>query len=109
MASGETPATTGIVSIEPGDGGRTLVRLRVKHLAPPSRFAPAAAVYVVWVHAQGAGIENAGTLKVDDHREGTLDFVTAHRVFRVVVTPETQGTVPVPSQSAVFSADVVAR
>lgn len=109
MASGETPAAVGIVSIEAGEDDRTVVRLRVKHLAPPSRLVPPAAVYVVWVHAQGAGIENAGTLKVDENREGTLDFVTAHRVFRVVVTPETQRTVPVPSHSAVFSADVDAR
>jgi len=105
-ASGETPAAQGSVATETGDNGNTVVHVRVKHLAPPERIAPGATTYVVWVQAIGNSVQSVGALNVDDDLAGKLDFVTPHRVFRVVITPETQATVASPSHRAVFTADV---
>jgi hypothetical protein len=105
-ASGETPAAQGTVSTESGDNGNTVVHVRVKHLAPASRVAPGATTYVVWLQVLGDSVHAVGALNVNDDLEGELDFVTPHRVFRVVVTPEIQATVVAPSHPAVFTADV---
>jgi hypothetical protein len=109
VASGETPAADGTVSTEKDDNDNTIVEVRVEHLAPPSRLASGATTYVVWVEAEGVGVHGVGALKVDRDLTGKLDFVTTHRVFRVVVTPEARATVAAPSHRAVFTADVDAR
>jgi hypothetical protein len=108
-ASGETPAAEGKVSTGKGDNDNTAVRVEVKHLAPPSRVAPGAMIYVVWVQPLGQSIQNVGALKLNDDLVGRLDFVTPHKTFRVVVTPETQATLETPSHHAVFTADVNER
>ena len=105
-ASGETPAAEGKVTTGEGANDNTTVRVEVKHLAPPSRVAPGATTYVVWIQALGQAIQNVGALKLNDDLTGRLDFVTPHKIFRVVVTPESQATLPTPSHRAVFTADV---
>lgn len=109
VASAETPAAEGTVSFEKGENDNTSVEVRVKHLAPPSRLAPDATVYVVWVEAEGVSVQAVGALKLDENLVGRLNFVTVQRVFRVVVTPEASRTVPAPSHRAVFTSDVDAR
>lgn len=108
-ASLETPAAQGMVSTSPGENDNLVVRVTVKHLAPPYRLVSGATTYVVWVDAPGLDPQNVGALKVDDDLEGRLEFVTPHRVFRVIVTPEAQATTGTPSQRAVFTADVNER
>ena len=108
-ASGETPAAEGKVTTGEGDNDNTLVRVEVKHLAPPSRVAPDTTTYVVWVQALGQSIQNAGALKLNDDLVGRIDFVTPHKVFRVVITPEAQATLATPSHRAVFTTDVNVR
>jgi hypothetical protein len=76
-------------------------------LTPPSSLD--ATAYVVWLDAPGVLIQNVGALKLDDDREGRLEFVTRLRVFRVVVTPEAQATAATPSRRAVFTAEVNER
>jgi hypothetical protein len=109
VASGQTPAAHGEIAFERGDNDNTEVEVRVKHLAPPRRLAPDATTYVVWVVAEGIGVQSVGALELDDELVGRLNFVTPHRVFRVVVTPEASRTVSAPSHRAVFTADVDAR
>jgi hypothetical protein len=58
------------------------------------------------VQALGQSIQSMGALKLNDDLVGRLDFVTPHKVFRVVITPETQATLSTPSHHAVFTADV---
>ncbi|HVR18497.1 MAG TPA: hypothetical protein VMS65_02335, partial [Polyangiaceae bacterium] len=60
VASGETPAAEGKVTTDEGDNGNTAARVEVKHLAPPSRVAPDATTYVVWIHPLGQSIQNVG-------------------------------------------------
>jgi hypothetical protein len=105
-ASLETPEADGMVSTELDENGNLMVGVTMEHLAPPSRLAPSATAYVVWLDAPGVFIQNVGALKLDGDRNGTLEFVTRLRVFRVVVTPEAHATVSTPYQRAVFTADV---
>ncbi len=108
-ASLETPAAEGMVSTRRGENDNIVVRVTVKHLAPPSRLASGAETYVVWMDAPGLEPQNVGALKVDDDLEGMLEFVTPHRVFRVIVTPEAHATVGTPTHHAVFTADINER
>lgn len=105
-ASGEVPAAQGKVSTEIGENGNRRVHVEVKHLAPPNRVVPAATTYVVWIQVPGVTTQNVGALKVDDDLAGSLEFVTAHKTFRVVITPEADATLATPSNRAVFTAKV---
>ena len=109
VASGATPAAEGKVTTDEGDNGNTAARVEVKHLAPPSRVAPDATTYVVWIHPLGQSIQNVGALELSKDLVGRLDFVTSHKTFRVIVTPEAQSTLSTPSHRAVFTADVIAE
>jgi hypothetical protein len=86
-----------------------LVRVRVNHLAPPSRLASDAMVYVVWIQPADAAIQNVGALVIDEDLEGELDFVTPHQIFRLTITPERAPTLASPNNRPVFSSSVDGR
>ncbi len=100
------PAGQGTVKATAGDNGNTNVAVRVKHLAPPSKIAADAAIYVVWLQPRNGDRQNIGALKLNDNLEGSLDTVTPHRRFQVTVTPEAGGQVSQPTHEPVFTSDV---
>jgi len=108
-ASGRTPAAEGTVSAEKGDNGNTVARVRVKHLAPPSRLASDATTYVVWLKAGHDPIRNMGALTIDEDLTGEVEFMTPHEIFRVTVTPESTPTITAPIHAPVFSTNVDSR
>ena len=102
----EVPASQGTVKATVGENDNTKVSIRVKHLAPPSKIAPDATVYVVWLQARNAARQNIGALMLNNNLEGSLDTVTPHRRFLITVTPEPGGRVSEPTHEPVFTADV---
>ncbi|MBL9036869.1 MAG: hypothetical protein JNG84_00010 [Archangium sp.] len=92
-----------------GANGNTAVQVAVMRLAAPARIAPDASVYVVWVVPQNGEPQNVGALRVNSNLEGTLDTVTPHRAFRLLVTPEPSATGDKPTHDPVFTADIAAR
>jgi hypothetical protein len=107
MRSGAgVPASEGTVSATAGDNGNTNVTIRVKHLAPPSKLAPDATIYVVWIQPQNGDVQNAGGMALNDNLEGSLAAVTPHRQFLLIVTPEVNGQVAQPTNEPVFTAEV---
>lgn len=107
MRSGAgVPASEGTVSATSESNGNTKVAVRVKHLAPPSKVAADATVYVVWVQPRNARPQNVGALTLNDNLEGSLDTTTPHHQFRLTVTPEPSGQVDLPTHEAVFTSNV---
>jgi hypothetical protein len=104
--SADMPAAEGTVSATPGANGNTTLVVRVKHLAPASRIAEDAQVYVVWVEPHGGQPQNVGILTVDKDLQGTLTTLTPHKQFRVFVTPEPTGQADSPTHDEVFSSDI---
>jgi len=104
-ASG-VPAAQGEVKATLGANGNTDVSIHVKHLALPSKVAPDATVYVVWIRAIAATDQNVGALRLNSNLEGSLDTVTSHRSFRVSITPEQRSEVDQPTHDPVFTYDV---
>jgi hypothetical protein len=100
------PGSQGTVQAKGDGNGNTSLSLRVQHLAPPSQAAADATVYVVWIQAHGAAKHNIGALSLNDKREGSLDTVTPHRRFLLVVTPEPGGQVEQPTHEPVFTTQV---
>lgn len=96
----------GTVRTSDGDNGNLKVSIRVKHLAPPSKSAPDATVYIVWIQPQDGERQNAGALTVNSNLEGSLDTLTSQRRFTITVTPEANGQVAQPSHNPVFSYNV---
>lgn len=110
MTSGSSvPAASGTVRATEGDNGNTNIAVRVYHLAPASRVAPDATVYVVWVQPSRGRLQNVGALTLNDKLEGTLDTVTPHSRFRLTVTPEPSAMVAQPTNEPVFAANVDAK
>ena len=107
MVSGAgVPASEGTVEATAADNGNTNVAIHVKHLAPPSKVAADATVYVVWIQPRNAPRQSVGALRVNDDLQGSLDTVTPHRRFLVMVTPEPSGQVAQPTHEPVFTSEV---
>ncbi len=100
------PAAQGTVKATEGDNGNTKLIVHVKHLAPPSRVAADAKVYVVWVQPREGAKQNIGALKLNDNLEGKLETMTPHARFQLFVTPEVSSTVSEPTHDPVFSTEV---
>lgn len=105
-ASSSSPAAQGTVKTSVGDNGNTVLSVRVKHLAPPSKIKSDATVYVVWIRPGDAAIQNVGALTLNDDLEGQLDTVTPHHRFTVSVTPEPGAQGAQPTHDAVFTTRV---
>jgi hypothetical protein len=105
-SSSGNPAAQGTVNASAADNGNTALRVRVKHLAPPSRMASDATVYVVWIQPGDAAIQNVGAMTLNDDLEGRLDTVTPHSRFTVTVTPEPGARGAQPTNEPVFTTDV---
>jgi hypothetical protein len=100
------PASQGTVQASEAANGNTAVDVRVKHLAPASKLASDATVYVVWFQPLNAKAQNVGALSLNEDLEGRLETLTPHHRFKLLVTPEPSGLVAVPSHDAVFTAEV---
>lgn len=108
-SSSKNPAAEGTVTATLGDNGNTVLSVRVKHLAPPSKMVSDATVYVVWIQPGDADIQNVGAMTLDDDLEGRLDTVTPHKRFKLTVTPEPGPRGSQPTNEPVFSSDVERR
>lgn len=105
-ASAENTSGQGTVEAKAGDNGNTEVEVRVKHLSEPSKVAPDASVYVVWIQPRNEAIQNVGALEVDDDLVGMLSTTTPHRAFTLTVTPEPSARMAQPSHEPVFTSEV---
>jgi hypothetical protein len=107
MQSGKgVPASEGTVKASQAENGNTALDVQVKHLAPASKLAGDATVYVVWLQPLNARPQNVGALTLNHDLEGRLETLTPHRKFKLTVTPEPSGQVAVPTHDAVFTAEV---
>lgn len=107
MRSGAgVPASQGTVETSTGDNGNTELTIRVKHLAPPSKVASDATVYIVWIQPKNGTKQSVGALQLDKDLEGVLETVTPQRHFDVIVTPEPSAQVSQPTHDPVFTASV---
>ena len=105
-STSDASPSEGTVRVSEGDNGNTKVSVRVKHLAPPSKVAADATVYVVWIQPGEGERQNAGALTLNKDLEGSLDTLTPHRRFKLTVTPEPSGQVANPTHEPVFTYNV---
>ena len=77
--------------------GNTDLRLKVEHLADPSRLTPPASVYVVWVQARDGQPQKQGAIMVDKHFSGGMNATTTVRDGDFFITAEQSQTVTEPS------------
>ena len=106
LTSSGNVAGEGTVQAKAGDNNNTVVSVKVRHLAHPQRLAADAAVYVVWIEPANGRAQNVGALQVDSDLVGTLDTVTPHKSFKLIITPEPNASGQSPTHQPVFSADV---
>lgn len=105
------PAAQGEVKAKADENENTLVNVSVEHLADPKMVSKRATTYVVWARPMGqdqgtTGVQNLGTLQVDDSRNGELETTTSLQSFEVFVTAEPSGTVPSPTGEPLLWAEV---
>ncbi len=107
MTSGiGVPASEGTVQFTKGVNDNTKIVVRVKRLAPPSKVAANATVYVVWIEPRNGVMQNVGAMILNKNLEGTLITTTPHRRFKVLVTPEPSGRGMLPTHEPVFTSEV---
>lgn len=102
-SASEVPASEGTVQVLVGANDNRKVSVRVKHLAQPSKMAPDATVYIVWIKPEGSDPQNVGALILNEDLEGRLETLTPHHRFRVSVTPEPNSRAIQPSHEPVFT------
>ena len=106
VSASDVPASEGTVKTTRDDNNNTTISIRVKHLAPPSRVAADATVYIVWIQARDGAQQSLGELALNKNLEGSLDTVTPHRRFTISVTPESNRMVALPAHDPVFTSVV---
>jgi hypothetical protein len=105
-ASPSIPSSEGTVESSIDDNGNVRLAVEVTRLPHPSKVAPGATVYAVWVIPGSAVVQNAGTLVVDDDLTGKLETVTPYKTFQLTVTPEITPAGSRGTHDPVFTADV---
>jgi hypothetical protein len=105
-SAADVPASQGTVRLKKSANGNSELTIRVKHLAPPSRIAADATVYVVWIQALDGARQNVGALVLDSDLEGKLETVTPFQRFQILVTPEPSGQAAAPTHEPVFTYNV---
>jgi hypothetical protein len=107
----DVPAAQGVAKVSTTDNGNTKIDLVVKHLAPPQRVDPQAAVYMVWIRNSEANsqVQSLGALRVDDELEGTLTAVTPLRSFDLFVTAEPSQTSVTPTGKTLLDTSVLMK
>lgn len=101
------PGSHGKVSARETANGNTRVTVEVAYLPPPERLAPELNTYVVWLRPAGSErYLNAGQVKIDDDRRGSITTTTPYEDFFVVVTAESVATVAEPSAYVMLQAPV---
>lgn len=106
LTSAENTSGEGTVEAKADDNNNTMIKVRVKHLASPSKVAADASVYVVWIKPRNGAMQNVGALEVDKDLVGKLDTTTPHRAFTLTVTPEPSARMASPTHKAVFTSEV---
>jgi hypothetical protein len=82
LSSASVPAVEGTVRATACENGNKKLEARVKHLAPATRVASDASVYVVWVKPRDGEVQNAGALLVDADVEGKRGTTTSTECSR---------------------------
>lgn len=80
---------------------KTALFLTASNLEPPSKLAPDARVYVVWMKPPDGGLENIGALTVRDDGSATLDALAPFGNFDILLTPEASPRATRPTNGAV--------
>jgi hypothetical protein len=84
------PGAHGTFEVSSGPSGNTVVRVAVKHMAPPQKVTSGATTYVVWVKPLTADGEpqNMGAMKLDGEQHGVFESMTPFRSFELFLTAE---------------------
>ena len=107
--SARTPAGAATIRTSSTSNGNTALFLQVRNLAPPSRVAEDATIYMVWLQPPNGTIQGVGALTLDRDLSGTLNTETPYRAFKVIVTPEPNSQVEQPTHEPVLSSEVDRR
>lgn len=106
QTSQQIPAAQANVKVNKGDAGNSIVKLDVKHLAPPEKLVPGAKHFVVWVQPSNGTVQNVGAFDVGEDRKATFETKTPHKDFSVFVTAEPEMTATMPSSERLLFATV---
>jgi hypothetical protein len=92
------PAAVGTLDVRRDrNNGNTDFKLKVEHLADPSRLTPPASVYVVWVQRRDGQPQKEGQIRVDKNFSGDMDATSTVRDGDFFITPENSEAVTAPS------------
>jgi hypothetical protein len=107
--SARVPAGAATIRTSKTSNGNTALSLQVRDLAPPSRVAENATVYMVWIQPPKGTIQGVGALILGPDLSGTLSTETPYDEFKVSVTPEPNSQVQQPTHAPVLSSEVDRR
>jgi hypothetical protein len=82
------PAATGEMKIRPEPNGNAYVKLRVEHLATPSRLTPPRTTYVVWAQHRDGKSALLGRLAPNKELKASWQGTVPFDSFRLLITAE---------------------
>ncbi len=103
-ASPSAQGATGTVQRRYDESG-THLAVHVRNLVPPSKVAPDATTYVVWVKTKDGMPHNLGTLQLKGE-EGSFEGTTRLTDFQLFITAEPVGTTTNPWGDEILSIDI---
>ena len=95
------PGSAGTIVATETKNGNTKLDVDVNYLPPPGALG--SNTYVVWIRPGNGRFVNLGQVAIDDKRHGSLETMTPHKSFTVIVTGEETATAAAPSQTVVLT------
>ncbi|MBO6938058.1 MAG: hypothetical protein JJ863_24025 [Deltaproteobacteria bacterium] len=96
---------SGLVTVEPIEGGQHLVTVSASDLPPPARLDPDMRTYVVWIQASEdeAPVRVGELIYEPEYREGRLHAETPLERFQLEITAERSGDAATPSDHVIVT------
>ena len=82
------PAATGEMEVRPEPNGNAYVKLRVEHLADPSRLTPPRVTYMLWAQHRDGESALLGRLALNKKLKASWQGTVPFDSFRLLVTAE---------------------
>ncbi len=102
---GDHGSVSGLVTVEPIEGGARLVTVSASDLPPPARLDPDMRTYVVWFRGDGddAPVRVGELIYEPEYREGRMHAATPLERFQLEITAERSGDAATPSDHVIVT------
>lgn len=110
LTSSEVPAAEGFVKVTTSSNDNHEIKIKLLHLAEPSRLQPPKESYVVWMETENKQTKNIGQIKsssgfLSSKLKASFETVSPFKPVKVFITAEDEINIQYPRGKVILSTD----